>query len=670
MIALAVLAGAATLSVARLPSETSWRSLGAWLLTGLVCWLFIGPQAIWRLSHGLAWAPVWPRRIVLGTAVIVLAGAFGVAEGFVAALVGLRPMVQWLANVFYYLDVNLAALVLAIAVERLVRSQRELLAREEVVAALSGELSQVRQLFLARQVRPHFLFNALNAAAADARNRPRVAAETLRSLRTLLESAASAEGAPTQPIRDELRILQAFVTIAKARYDAALDIELTAEPASLDALVPPLALQPILENAIQFAMAAAHDVGVVRMRIAARAGRLAVTVRNSCAASPGATGLGIGLQNTRRRLELLFGSDFTLEHRRERGEFVVALNLPLTLADAAVAGPPARDEALEAPKPELLSGALRLAAFAALCWVGIGFFWAYQMHFYREVRGIPRMPVIPSGVVDFMVAAVWAVLTPLILLLVRRFPLTAATWKRHVPLHLAAAIGAGLVERTVLSLSGVMSTVPAAKAVNQLALDCFLYGLILAWGQLRAFTRWMQSRGSQADRLRGAIDETRSRSRTLGPDATLTAEALGRITDLLEASPAEGEDGIVRTAEALRALLAISERNEVTLLEAVQAASAAAELRAVASGVRLRVTLAVPRELRQTLVQPAPIVELAQRLPLGDGGTSGGTVVALSASRDTAGDGLSVRVTSSATRATYEAGVAMLVNATVSDARR
>ena len=637
-VALTVLVGAATLNVMRAPGDPSAGGLLTVFVAGCVLWLGVGPWVIWRLLRLTSGMRPWRRTLGTVLCIAVLACAFGPVLGWVAALVGLRRPAPWFANVFWYLDVNLAALLLAVAVERLLRHQRDLAQREGAIAVLSRELAQVRQLFLARQVRPHFLFNALNAAAADARSRPAVAAETLRSLRTLFESAALAERTPTQTLAEELRILQAFVTIAKARYDVALDIILDADARALTALVPPLALQPILENAIQFAMSAGLPVGRVRMYIGADGETVRIVARNTVAAHGGGTGLGIGLQNTRRRLELLYGRAFTLTHEREGDEFVVDLTIPFLRETSAAGADFALDAPVEAPARKWWRRTIRGAAFAVVCWMAIGVFWSYQMHFYRVARGVTWLPILASGSADFVVAAVWTVLSPIILHLARRFPVTSSTWWTYGPLHLAAAIAAGLVERSALSLAGFLPVIFAAKVINQLSLDCLLYGLILAWGEIQLFTSWLQSRRQQAASMQDEIDETLMRSRTLGADPALTADVLGRLADRLAVSPVAGEEGIVRTADALRLLLAVSDRATATLGHAVRAAGAAIELRSVAAASDPRIECVVPHALRAAMVHPGSIVALGYAVPLA---AQGETHVRVEAAR-TAEGGLEV----------------------------
>jgi len=198
---------------------------------------------------------------------------------------------------------------------------------EEEALRAKAELKVLRA-----QLNPHFLFNTLNHIVMQLRSREVDAAERmLLSLSDLLRDVLR-ERAQLIPLRDEVRMVERYLEIERERFGDRLEVEVTFEPRALDALVPSLILQPLLENAMRHGVSATD--GHCRVRVSARAdgGRLLIEVRD---AGPGIVSqeptapAGVGLTNTAERLRYLYGADhsFTRRTLAESG-FLVSLDLP------------------------------------------------------------------------------------------------------------------------------------------------------------------------------------------------------------------------------------------------------------------------------------------------------------------------------------------------------
>jgi LytS/YehU family sensor histidine kinase len=218
-------------------------------------------------------------------------------------------------NAWAQLPFNLLAyaaiLGVAIAADLSQRARAEQLA----AAALGTELAEARLQALRAQLNPHFLFNAMNSIAMLVRQRENVAAVTMIAglsdlMRTLLDDHAPAE----IPLREELAFLERYLAVEQLRFQDRLLVRIEADPRSLEAFVPNLVLQPLVENAIKHGISRRASAGRLDIEAEARNGTLTLRVRDdgpgpNGAAAPGAATTGIGLRNVRARLEHLYGPE-------------------------------------------------------------------------------------------------------------------------------------------------------------------------------------------------------------------------------------------------------------------------------------------------------------------------------------------------------------------------
>jgi hypothetical protein len=222
--------------------------------------------------------------------------------------------------------------------------QRSADERERLLRAES-EVREARLSALRYQLNPHFLFNSLNAASTlmlegDAPAATRMLAQIGDLLRTTLDYNAS----PETRLSQELAFIQQYLAIEQTRLGEKLRVEVSVSRDTLDAAVPTMLLQPLVENAVRHGVAPVVEGGMVRIESRRSADRLCIAVRNSGArhgtegsspsngAGSGANGKsrGIGLKNTEERLKTLYGNDhrFLLEWP-EAGGCVVTIDVPL-----------------------------------------------------------------------------------------------------------------------------------------------------------------------------------------------------------------------------------------------------------------------------------------------------------------------------------------------------
>jgi sensor histidine kinase YesM len=202
---------------------------------------------------------------------------------------------------------------------------------------LEAQLAQAQLHALKMQLHPHFLFNTLNSISAlqleDVRAAQKMTARLGDFLRLTLESV----GVQEVTLKREIEFLKCYLDIERVRFGQRLATRIQIEPETLDARVPNLILQPIVENAIRHGIAPRTAPGHLDISAKRMDGKLCMQIKdNGAGLSPLARrdGLfqeGLGLQNTRARLSRLYGADYCFELvNAQEGGLVVSLQIPFT----------------------------------------------------------------------------------------------------------------------------------------------------------------------------------------------------------------------------------------------------------------------------------------------------------------------------------------------------
>lgn len=212
--------------------------------------------------------------------------------------------------------------------------------RQRRADQLQAQLAEARLQALASQLRPHFLFNALNAVSSLVQSDPDAAERMLARLGDLLRHSLESHGRQEVTLREELDALAPYLDIERTRFGPRLQVEWRLEPEVLDARVPYLALQPLVENAIRHGLAPRAEPGRIEISAERDGDALRVLVRDNGMGPPSTTGPtrsggGVGLSNLRARLATLYGTRAMLELKPglPRGA-VVEMRVPLGLSQA------------------------------------------------------------------------------------------------------------------------------------------------------------------------------------------------------------------------------------------------------------------------------------------------------------------------------------------------
>jgi sensor histidine kinase YesM len=214
---------------------------------------------------------------------------------------------------------------------------RESQERELASAQLETRLAEAQLQALQRQLHPHFLFNTLHTISALMHRDTEAADAMLARLSDLLRLTLDRIGTQQVALKDELDFVQKYLDIERTRFAERLQVSTEIEPETLDAAVPNLVLQPLVENALRHGLA--PKVGGGRVEIVARrlGDELQLVVRDNGAGlstdAQNAFESGVGLSNTRSRLQHLSAGRHRFEfHTPPGGGLAVTIQIPFVLA--------------------------------------------------------------------------------------------------------------------------------------------------------------------------------------------------------------------------------------------------------------------------------------------------------------------------------------------------
>ena len=218
--------------------------------------------------------------------------------------------------------------------------------RDLDAARMQAQLAETKLQALRSQLRPHFLFNTLNTASAVLEHDPTKARTILGRLGELLRASLAADDVQEIPLARELTVVEAAVEIEGARFGDRLRVEIHVPVELRDALVPSFLLQPLIENAVRYAVATRTEPGHISVRAARRGAMLELSISDDGPGVPEGRAIeGIGLGNTRKRLATLYEERGALTLRnRPEGGLEVLVQIPYRSAAAAERGEPLAGE--------------------------------------------------------------------------------------------------------------------------------------------------------------------------------------------------------------------------------------------------------------------------------------------------------------------------------------
>jgi two-component system LytT family sensor kinase len=325
-----------------------WHYLISWLV-GVYLWALLMPGIIWLGRRFPIERRNWVRRVALHLLLGVLVSLVQlILESAILSHLGVFPGLMntfvttfaFLLVIGFHTGIMTYWEVLGVQYgigyyQNYQERKREALRLELRASELQSQLVQAQLGVLKMQLQPHFLFNTLNAIMVLVRQqRSKEAEQTLAHLSDLLRCVLEDVEAQEVPLRRELEYLQLYLSIEQVRFQDRLRVEISADPAILDAALPQMVLQPVVENAIRHGVGKSAAAGRVKISAVRSNDTLELRVQDdgpgfSSEGPIGKRSTGIGLTNTQARLKQLYGEEarLTTGNGEPRGA-VVTITIP------------------------------------------------------------------------------------------------------------------------------------------------------------------------------------------------------------------------------------------------------------------------------------------------------------------------------------------------------
>ncbi len=328
----------------------TWRGIGlaavGWTLYALLYTLFIAQQetdtpfivlfmeqVLYVLILGLYSVPIWWITVremdqmhwgwILGAHLLLdPLYAWGALESYLALIyfqAGPEAVSQMEANYQWILFGNLTIYAIQFALYHLVRNVQRLRQKEQQATELLARAREQELAALKAQVNPHFLFNTLNSISATLRRNPEQAREMIAKLSGMMRYALDSSDRDLVSLREEIDFARQYLDLERHRFSDRLEaqVDIDADKDALDTPLPPMVLQPLVENALRHGIAPSEEGGSVTVEVTTENDRLHVCVEDTgvgpndddpLSASPD----GTGLATTNTRLEHTYGPDAAL----------------------------------------------------------------------------------------------------------------------------------------------------------------------------------------------------------------------------------------------------------------------------------------------------------------------------------------------------------------------
>ena len=319
--------------------QISWKRILSGYLADFYLWGMLSPL-IFLLARRFELRKNFPRNVLihLGASIVLSGFVISAASplvwylGYVNTARNPTLAILWRNNAFsaYYFHQGLTIYWTTLVVAHALYYYRGLRQKEAQTARLTAQLAQAQLQALKMQIHPHFLFNTLNSIAALLHKDVEAADRMIARLGDFLRLTLKSSDAQIVDFEQELEFLKCYLDIEHIRFQDRLTVELDIDSHALTAMVPNLILQPIVENAVRHGVARQTNPGHITIRARREGERLIMRVEDN---GPGlkvnSNGSGIGISNTRARLEQFYGSDFSFQITNSAGRGAsVTLDIP------------------------------------------------------------------------------------------------------------------------------------------------------------------------------------------------------------------------------------------------------------------------------------------------------------------------------------------------------
>jgi two-component system, LytTR family, sensor histidine kinase AlgZ len=287
--------------------------LSAWYLCRFIP---VGSSRVWYLLLAIVPASAATSLIWAGGIAYVVADL----EGLLNQYLPHRPLMFGAGIMLYYAAAGFHYMLMAMQVSREAQDR-------ETEAGMLAREAELRSL--KAQINPHFLFNSLHSISALTSSDPAKARQMCILLSDFLRSSLGVGDRVRIPLGEELILARNFLAIQKVRFGARLHVDESLDESADACLLPPLLLQPLVENAVTHGIATLVDGGSILLETERRGDEVTVIVENTFDPdAPRRRRTGVGLPNVRKRLAAVYGADVRFEVSETGGRFRVRLVIP------------------------------------------------------------------------------------------------------------------------------------------------------------------------------------------------------------------------------------------------------------------------------------------------------------------------------------------------------
>jgi hypothetical protein len=310
----------------RIPGTLTWRD--ALIIASPLCvfYAFVC-LAPWYVCRHMPLRSTNAGKLILnhlGGAVLAAGIWVEMAHG-IARWQGSEPGLR--GEIPHLVVVGLLLYVLSVALHYMLLAVED--SREAEIQARDAELRALKA-----QINPHFLFNSLNSITALTAIDPARAREMCIRLSDFLRSTLGLGERESIPWREELQLARIYLDVEQVRFGARLQVEMNVDDACAECMVPPLVLQPLIENAVKHGIATMVEGGTIKVNGRVKDGLLEISVENGFdPESPATRRNGLGLRNVRSRLETRFGNAARLSARSDTNLFRAEMVVPCRKAE-------------------------------------------------------------------------------------------------------------------------------------------------------------------------------------------------------------------------------------------------------------------------------------------------------------------------------------------------
>jgi signal transduction histidine kinase len=318
-------------------------------LTYWYTWALLAPFMLWMArrfrferNRLLRWVPAHIGGVLLST--LTHAILWVTARVYIRSWLADREVEWWVVvqeRFFLYFDWEMMTYWAVTAVAHALDYHSESQERAVTAAQLETRLAEAQLQALQRQLHPHFLFNTLHTISALMHRNIDAADAMLARLSDLLRMTLDQLGTQVVTLKEELDFVEKYLEIEHTRFGDRLQVRIDAEPQTLDASVPNFILQPLVENALRHGIGPKVGGGTVEVTARRVEDRLLLVVRDDGRGVPpeklNAFNTGVGLGNTRSRLEHLYGSSHRFEFDAPpAGGLAVMIEVPFVVESEVV----------------------------------------------------------------------------------------------------------------------------------------------------------------------------------------------------------------------------------------------------------------------------------------------------------------------------------------------